>query len=343
MECKMSPSLSRKLSFLPCLSLALLALAGCGGGVGSTGINPIAAPPPAPPPPPPPPPPSGSTLPLQPPQIGLVSSEPFATFGIGDRYTVSPGGSDEKVLSGPDRAETVQFSYDPQSQSYAISVPNFQAGRLSQIGLNGSAGQVASSTVHKVAGASGALQPLNITLLVPGNDYSRYTYSSYGYWMGALGKTAEGREIYAEGLFAYGIPTRSGDVPTSGTARYGAEVVGSIGNGYSIPVTGTAELNFDFGAGTLSGYMHPEIADSFDGIFQDYGRYDFTQTVYARGGTGFSGRFVVPGIAGGTERSFFEGAFTGPGAAELVARWQAPYQFNGQQGTISGIWLGRKN
>lgn len=101
-------------------------------------------------------------------------------------------------------------------------------------------------------------------------------------------------------------------------------------------------MSFDFSAGTLAGTMHPGLSDGFGGI-ADYGKYDFTQTVYSRGATNFSGAFIVPGIPDGTSHSFFEGAFTGPGAAELLARFQAPFLYNGQTGTMSGVWVGKKN
>ena len=102
--------------------------------------------------------------------------------------------------------------------------------------------------------------------------------------------------------------------------------------------------------GTLAGSMHPTIYDEFDSFFVDFGRYDFTQTNYAKGGTTFAGAFVVPGLPDATPQSFFEGAFTGPGGAEVLARWQAPFVVSGDwsipdgtKGVLSGIWIGKKD
>ena len=91
----------------------------------------------------------------------------------------------------------------------------------------------------------------------------------------------------------------------------------------------------------LSGSMHAGIFDTFDGIIMDFGKYDFTQTVYSSGSTTFSGKFVVPGLPNAD--SSFAGVLTGPGAAEPMARFQAPYLFNGQQGTMFGVWVGKKD
>jgi len=87
--------------------------------------------------------------------------------------------------------------------------------------------------------------------------------------------------------------------------------------------------------------MHPQIVDGFNGVFADFGQYDFTQTVYSTGSQTFSGAFVVPGLPGAD--SSFNGRFTGPAAAELMAIFQAPYVLSGHQGNLSGIWIGRKD
>ena len=329
---------------MSCLSAALLSLGACGGGSGGSQIASVPPPPPAPPtsaPPPPPP----APPPSAPAHIALVSADPFVTLGVGDTYSTNSTGSDDKPLAGPDRSQSVQFTYAPASDTYQISLPNFETGKLVTTYLNGSYGQVATSTGNKVTlGSSPTLQSVLVSLPVPGSNFSQYSYTTWGSWTGALGQVS-GRNTFGEGNFAYGIPTKAGDIPLTGTGSYLALVVGSNGDGFngSTPISGDVSLSFDFAAGTLAGTMHAGIFDDFDGIIRDYGRYAFTQTVYSRGATNFSGAFIVPGIPDGTSRSFFEGAFTGPAGAELMARFQAPYLFNGQTGMMSGIWIGKKN
>ena len=86
------------------------------------------------------------------------------------------------------------------------------------------------------------------------------------------------------------------------------------------------------------GYLHLELNDG-TGAYFNLGEWYFQDIVYTPGGTSFSGTFALPG--GGTG-GFFEGVFTGPGASELMVRWQAPFidpEFK-TQGTIYGVWIG---
>lgn len=88
------------------------------------------------------------STPLQPAHIGLVSANPFVTLSIGDTFSVSPTGCDEHALAGPNRTQSVHFTYLPASDIYQISLPNFETGKLVTVGLNGSEGQVATSSVR---------------------------------------------------------------------------------------------------------------------------------------------------------------------------------------------------
>jgi hypothetical protein len=320
------------------LCVSTLAISGCGGG--GSGMSFIPAPPPAPTPSPTPTPtPAG---PIAPDHLGLVSSQPFAVLAEGDTYS-APESSEQnaKRISGPS-AQDVQFSYDGASNSYQISIPGFHAGTLTNTSYNGSSGQPAGGSFSQVSeGSSTALQPLYVTLPTPGSEWSPYSYTSYASWSGKTGIAANGDTIFQEGYLAYGIPTLAGDVPITGSATYSAQVMGSIGANFFVPVSGTADLSFDFGAGKLTGSMHAGIFDYFDGFVMDFGKYEFTQTNYSTGSTTFSGKFVVPGAPNAD--SSFSGMFTGPAAAELMARFEAPYVHDGQQGTMSGIWVGKKN
>lgn len=104
-------------------------------------------------------------------------------------------------------------------------------------------------------------------------------------------------------------------------------------------VFGGISQSFDFGAGTLSGAMTPEIAPDWDTV--DLGTYTFRDTVYSTGSTTFSGAFDVPGS---NAPSSFQGEFTGPGGVELMGSWEAPYliPMSGTWGTMSGVFIGGK-
>jgi hypothetical protein len=313
-------------------TFSLAACGGAGGGVASSPPPPV-TPTPAPTPTPTPTP----TSPLAPAHLGLVSAAPFAVLGIGNSYKTDPQGGHITPVSGPS-AQTIQFSFDAATNTYQISLPGFQSGTLASPGYSGSAGEVATSSTSQVtAGSSASLQPVFVSLFTPGSHFSPYTYTSLGSWSGSTGTDASGNVLRSGGQFVYGIPTVPGGMPTTGSASYSAEIRGSS-NVIAFPVTGSASLLFDFGAGTLAGSMHPVINDSFDGIHFDFGQFDFAQTVYSRGSTTFSGKFSVGGV--GVTNSFFDGSFTGPNGAELMARFATPYS---AEGTISGVWIGKKN
>jgi hypothetical protein len=236
----------------------------------------------------------------------------------------------------------MQFSYDAATNTYQIAVPDYAPGTLANTQYNGTAGEVATSTISQVTdGTSSTLQPVHVFLPVP-KAGDTYTYTSLGYWYGDLGTDPNGAAMSSEGIFAYGIPTAASSMPISGSASYAATIFAmDSAIGTSFPVFGDAQLSFDFGAGTLSGSMHPQIADDFDGFFVDYGVYTFKDTVYSTGSTTFSGKFDVPNLPGAD--SFFNGQFNGPNAVELMARFVAPYRLSdSQQGTLSGIWIGKK-
>jgi hypothetical protein len=324
-----------------CLALGTaLVLAACGGGGGTEVAT---APPPAPPAPPPPPPPlpPPSPPPIAPAHIGLVSAQRFAVLGIGNTYQMDGSGQHPSLLTGP-TAQDVSFRYDVSSNTYQITLPGFNEGTLVKTAYNGSSGQPATSSTSQVEEHSfGFVLPLFVTLPVPGSNLSPYTYTSFAWWDGQTGTSSTGDVLRSDGIFAYGIPTRAGDVPVVGSAGYTAEIRGNLGPITDLSVSGDVKLMFDFAGGTLRGSMHPMFVDGLAGIVIDFGQFDFAQTVYSSGSTTFSGRFVVPGMP--NANSSFEGNFTGPQAAELMARFQTPFVNGGQQGVMSGIWIGKKD
>lgn len=301
--------------------MVLLAACGGGGGVSSPPPPPVAAPTPTSTPTPIPPSPV-----LAPASIALVSDQPFKTFSLS--HSTESGPFEDIETVPPTRSEAMDFRYNSAERVYEIALPGFPAGRLQTEGLNGTSGQTATSTFNRVTlGSSSTQQEVAVTLPVPGSSFSPFTYTSFGNW-GIPG------ELGPSGIFAYGIATAPGDVPLSGSAGYSANVIGTTDYGYF--VGGIANLQFDFAAGTLSGFMHPAISDGWD-LSIDPGRYDFTQTIFAAGSTDFSGSFIVPGLP--NAQSYFEGSFTGPQAAELMARWQAP----SAHGSMFGVWVGKKD
>ena len=218
--------------------------------------------------------------------------------------------------------EDVEFRWDDSSKAYEIKLPGGTFDRLSL--------DQATSTYENHRAPSGYY--ISVSKNLP------YQYTNLAHHL----ESQLGRVV---GIFAYGIPTAAGNAPTAGSASYSASLYGMPGarsgqGGYEMD--GDAKLTFNFGAGTLTGYMHPIISDAW--FEYDLGRYDFTQTVYSIGSTTFSGKFIVPG-GGSTADSAFSGSFTGPNAAELMAQWHAPFRDpnSNQWSIISGLWIGKKD
>jgi hypothetical protein len=303
-----------------------LVLCGCGGGAGGE-MSFIPSPPATPTPSAPTPPPANpSPPPLPAGPIGVQSSAPFATAAYDFR--------DQKVVSG---GNAVQFAYSAATDRYTITVPEFETGELR--GTNGFGGSFDPgtnswlnlfSTISDVVPGSGSSTQLSVSLDWPAS--SPYKYTSVGRWHFV------GASYPALGVFAYGIPTAPGDVPVAGTASYSGGIQGTLDDKIT-GVGGSVTLNFDFAAGTLSGVMKPIIAPVWDEV--SLGDYTFRDTVFSKGSTTFSGAFQIDGT---TAPSSFEGRFTGPTAAELLANWTAPYRYPGTAtwGTMGGVWIAKK-
>lgn len=329
----------------------LLALAACGGADGgglASAPTAIASPSPAPSP--------GTVVSggsltsgvIAPESVSLRSDQPFVTFGLAETDTLKAGydpdpySKDKSSIvasAAGQQGSNVDFRFDPSTGTYSITFPDGTGGPLALIGLNGTVGRIASSTVHAVTGPQGA--GVSVLLPTPSSQYSPYTYSHFGTWRKSV-EAADGSAIQTFGLFAFGQEAPAAGIPQTGTARYSANIIATSPMDWW-DVTGTADLVFDFGRGSLSGSMHPvfETNGFYTSSDYDYGVYDFAQTVYAAGSTRYSGLFSRAGTV--LQDSWFEGALTGPNGQEVIGRFVAPFTRNGIDGALTGVWVGKRN
>ena len=302
---------SSMMAAVSALALALTACGGAGGGVAST------PPPPPTPAPPPPPPPTPAIPPIPDQPIGLAVNGSFAVFS--SHYEA---GQTTATKNG------LQFAYSAATDEYTISIPGYQPGQLVPTGGSGSVGDDGTwldlvSTANDVTNSDGKL---SVTLAWPA--HLGFKYTSIGSWGSVDGE---------RGNFVYGVPTLAGDMPVTGSADYSGIIQGLTSDQYD--VFGGISLSFNFGAGTLTGAMTPEIAPIWDTV--GLGTYTFRDTVYSTGSTSFSGAFDSPGS---NAPSSFQGEFTGPSGSELMGSWQAPYldPVSGSWGSMSGVFIGAK-
>ncbi|RIX26787.1 HupA family protein [Sphingomonas edaphi] len=101
---------------------------------------------------------------------------------------------------------------------------------------------------------------------------------------------------------------------------------------------GSVNLQFDFGAGTLGGAIHPYL-NTFESVY-DLGMLSFVDTVYSSGTANFSGRFNTSLVGPNS----FLGLFTGPNAEEVIGRWEFPFVYpaDGKTYDATGAWIAKK-
>lgn len=293
-------------------SAMAIALAACGGGGGGgSGSGMVSTPTP------PPPPPSPTPTPYFPMIFpSIMTTTDFAALGY-ENFNLATSSSQLK--------EDFAVRYDAAAQAYVIDLPSASPGRF-------------SATGEGPFFWSGVLldQPLatpSVSIRKPA--HAGFVYTTFGhYYEGAL----SGGLHMSEGAFAFGLATPAGSVPVSGSATYSAAIDGkTLDQNYF--VHGTAELQFNFAAGTLAGSLSPILNGPMDG--GPLGRYDFVNTIYSVGATSFSGglRHETNNLTGS-----FNGLFTGPQAQELMARWTAHYADQNGGGTkeMFGVLVGRR-
>ena len=295
-------------------AVAALALAACGGGGGAH----IASTPP--PPPTPTPTPTPTPGPYEPVIFPAVTaSTQFATVGY-----ESAG---HPIQTGTLIGSGFSVSYDAQSNVYLMDVPGSDPGVFE---AKTTGDRYWNGTLLELA--FGFEQPIVLNVFRPGSqnwDFADLKYTSFAEYQTTSGRFGE---------MAFGLPTDASAVPVSGSATYDAFAAGQSDDGLGI--RGTVLMQFDFGAGTLSGSFDPYIYDLLAGN-TPLGHYDFTNTVYGTGSATFSGQLSRSGTA---EKGTFDGQFTGPNAEEVMARWTAPLPDPDTNTTsvMFGVWVGKK-
>jgi hypothetical protein len=263
------------------LLAAACGLAGCGGGSGG-----VASLPPPPPTPTPTPTPAGAPAIIP----AAATSQHFAVFGASHSFSGDQG-------PRLDASSQLQVRYVASSNSYEVQLPHSQTwAAISYLPAGGAApinyqGETANLWLHPA-----------------------YRYSRLVEWSD-VAQTTFGYE-------ALGMATPAGGVPVTGSASYSGELLGNTseyqGNSGAddFPVDGSIQLLFDFGLGSLSGSISPNLHQGYpiDPI-------NFSDTVYSTGSTTFSGKFDT-NVAGVNSLS---GQFTGPNAEELIGNFAFPY------------------
>jgi hypothetical protein len=319
-----------KLSVLPGASALCLAVCACGDGGGS-----VSSASSSPPPPPPPPPPANAVSIFASP----VPTE-FASVGA------SAAGSDSANLSTPLGA--ISTAGDHQLHIRYTAAGNYEV-ELPGNPFHGFTWHPLSLYGHGTATTVLTDEGGDLLLKLSGAKDKGYKYSELASWQW-------NDEVGSDwiGAFAFGSLTPSGAVPVTGSATYSGIVAGKSdviasdafnGSGRA-GVSGTVNLQFDFGAGSLAGAMTVSLSDLSGGSVP-LGMFAFKDTVFAKGSTSYSGQFD----ASTAEANFFLGKFTGPNAQETIGAWALPFMLDtGNSSIIAdhqahqafGAWIAAK-
>ena len=306
--------MSRSLIRTMLLAGATFSLAACGGGGGSGGGSGLVS---TPTPPPPPTPTPYNLVKIFP---DVTISTDFAVLGLEASAYNLPASSLTKT--------GFSVRYDAASSAYVLDFPSTQPGSFHAFDSNSRFWNGSLTDPSTVGG----IQPIVVDVFKPSPanpdfQLSYTTFAQYSY------------DSSPFGVVAFGTPTPGSAVPSTGSATYNAYVAGTT-NDSVYYIRGSATLNFNFGAGTLSGQFNPLLYDLTGGALS-LGQYNFQNTVFGVGSTAFSGglRHSSNNLTG-----MFDGLFTGPNAQELMARWTASYVNPDTQknGEMFGVWVGKR-
>lgn len=336
---------------LPVILASALSACGGGGAVTNGGLVTVAPPPPSPSPSPAPSPaPSPSPGPIIDPfepVPATIFADPLynpelTVLGNGWQYDYVPNTAGARNLREEDG---LTITYDQATGTYLVTAPLAGSGTIMQTG------ERSTYPFHYPTGISGFPAdptdklPTNYccnTLSISGSDQpgSRYSYVSFAS-LYASASTSSNLDTVAYGTFAVVQPTRAGDVPTVGTARYSGDMFGNLaGDSAATWIDGTAIFDFDFARGSLSGEMTVSTR-CFMGCLYPDAKYTFTNTLFASGSTNFSGSLSTAGAPG---NGSFSGIFAGPFANELAAEFEMPFLHPERQVwvTASGVIAGKR-
>jgi len=298
--------LLRPLSLSP-----LLLVAACGGGGGGSEV--VSTPPP----------------PSYPKLADATASTTLATQAATYQFS-RPGNASIPTLQS--QASSMEISYDPTNQTYT---------------LRGAPVIGSTTTITQSFGPSDAVSGLpgryeNITTTGSQTDVRKLgtsltpslTYTTYGSWL--VGSTTSTDQTFATVYFTYGIPTKTSDMPKTGSASYTLQIAGEG----SLPVLGSGTLTANFAASTVDVSLGLKaIETSRPGTTP----YDLA-TVTGSGTIGAAGSNpgFTSSLAGGGYSGSLNGVFYGPQAAEVGGAF-AITTSGGGMGPIAGVVVGKKN
>lgn len=303
----------------------LLPLAACGDG-GSSGpvtVTPTPTPSPSPTPSPTPTPPSANTD-----LINLKADQAFETWVTAYAYDLASTTSQPDIKADLPPAHDNVLNYFAAGQNYTYNFKNSYIGPSTttpsfDLSSRVQASSNATYTLYRVATGSGMF-PYNywFTLLNagPNNPKISLTYATGGSIL-LRQSTLSSIQHYDQRFFAYGFPTASGNLPTSGAVTYHGVLFGAglssqalVPSGASsrqVSVTGTFDATIDFSGRVLSGtvtLLEQTDPDNNPDTTVPLGTATLSAGVFT----------ALPDVTGKVGSGSLGGFVAGPGAPEIA-------------------------
>jgi len=291
--------INTKAARLTTTAFVCLMLQGCGGdGGGSVASTPT-------PPASTSPPPAGANSSL----LGTLKSETFVNDAVQGALNVVST-TDATVTAS---AATAKFVYDASSQTYTMTV----AGKSQSFGPSSISTTLSDNEITTYVVKSGQTTD-TLTLTKAGTSgHDTYQYVGAAFWQNTTvtSTTSGSGNFYA---VAYGEPTPTAAVPTTGTASYGIDLIGAENPAQPSQsvqgITGTGSVNINFstgalalsgiaGGGTFSGGGTLASSGSFTGAFAVSSpiiasQGEMTGRLYGPSAQEIGGTFYTTAIAG---------------------------------------------
>ncbi|WP_404482449.1 transferrin-binding protein-like solute binding protein [Novosphingobium sp. BL-52-GroH] len=294
-----------------------LALSACGGGSG--GVNSTPTPTPTPTPAPTPTPTS--------PALGVTTgTTAFATSSTHTTQRLAEQG--DVVTTSSAQSAALTFRYDAGAKAYSVS----GSGVSSTFGKEQSLGDNETGDALFSRQFEGGRESL--TLFNPQRLGGGTRSVSLGLW-----QRRTGTSDFQFDVFVYGFPTKTADVPVSGSATYDVDLFGVASPiGYfprSVIGDGTFSIDFAHGLFAMSGQAGEYNNDA------DYSTCCATWqgAGYLGSNGGLSGYFNFGGREGNSYRSSISGSLYGPGGAEVGGTILG---YDGSDSTFTGAFAGTR-
>jgi hypothetical protein len=294
--------------------------AGCGGGGADESPAPAASNPPP-----------SAPVPLNifsSPTPGLYASLGASTTSGGDGY--SPVGRDGSLTD-----VSLEGIYQPllrytTSGTYEIKLPS--AAGFDRLVHYGRPQDPEFGNFFQPAGAPQNKATLTIAL----SRLDGYRYSELAGWTDAI-------DFVRLGTMAFGTPTPTAAIASSGTATYRGKIVGLVdityfdglyGGWYFTSVAGTVTINVDHAARTIAGTLEFSV-DARPGTIT----VPLSATMFLPDTDSWWGSFE-------SSQSGYNELYvrlTGPDASELIGSWSLPMMIDGEPHQLMGAWIARRD